>query len=369
MKLITKIYSFQLSDIEDEESAEDSRTKVAKQSDTPRISCENCPKTYKFPSGLARHMKAIHPEMLPVAATVLTEDELDKIIKETKFQIFSNKCFPPSIKIHFEESEDFQIEKELLLADLRRIYGKLVASGKVERFYAEFRTTIVDNATNYFNVEYHIAGIMSTNLCDFLHHHYKTKKEESSGPCNPVKVITQEEYHGLQNLSGYVIHQLLKKANGKRGNKLIVPLLISFLTDNIDDQPYIKMQTRGGLKAVKIECQQIFFRCEELFRQGSSKEIRKISVEAICDVALKDDIINSKFQALIKLSGINSSSEMKSFLLESMIGVFMRLRTHSLSRDYVQKYKLQVKSLKSNKHGLRKSIKKAMNKPTEEHDH
>ena len=77
--------------------------------------------------------------------------------------------------------------------------------------------------------------------------------------------------------------------------------------------------------------------------------MRKISVEAIRDVALKDAVINSKFHALIKLSGINSSSETKMFLLGSMIQMFMRLRTHSLSRDYIQKYKLQVKSLKRSK--------------------
>ena len=129
------------------------------------------------------------------------------------------------------------------------------------------------------------------------------------------------------------------------------------------------MQTRGGLKAAKTECQHIFFRAEELFRKESSKEIRKISVEAIRDAVVKDEVINSKFQSLVKVSGASASSETKIFLLESMIEVFIRLRTHSLSRDYIQKYKIEVKSLKSNKHGLRKSIKKAMNKPREEHEH
>ena len=141
------------------------------------------------------------------------------------------------------------------------------------------------------------------------------------------------------------------------------------MTDNIDDQPYIKMQTRGGLKAVKTECQQIFFKAEEIFRKESAKGIRKISVEAIRDVAIKNGVINSNFQSLVQLSGLYASSETKMFLLESMIEVYIRLRTHSLSRDYIQKYKLQVKSLKSSKKGLRKSIKKAMNKPTEEHEH
>lgn len=328
-----------------------------------QINCEKCPKTYKFKSGLTRHIIAKHPEMLPPPTVHLSEEELENLLKEARKQIVENKCFPESIKSHFKEDKEFVIETKLLLKDLKKIYGKLCDSGKVEKFYATFRTTIVDYATNFFKVEYHIAGIMSTKLCDVLYQYYKTKKEnDSPAVIRPVKVITQEEYDGLQNLSGYVIHQLLEKSNGKRGNKLIAPLLISFLTDNIDDQPYIKMQTRSGLKAAKTECQHIFFRAEELFRKESSKEtIRKISVESIRDVVVKDEIINSKFQSLVKLSGASASSETKMFLLESMIEVYIRLRTHSLSRDYIQKYKLQVKSLKGRKHGLRKSIKKAMN--------
>ena len=93
----------------------------------------------------------------------------------------------------------------------------------------QFRTTI--------EVEFHIAGIIITRLCDVLYHYYKTKDEKDSQVSKLVKAITQEEYDGLQNLSGYVVHQLLKKSKGKSGNKLVAPLLISFITDNIDNQP------------------------------------------------------------------------------------------------------------------------------------
>ena len=183
-----------------------------------------------------------------------------------------------------------------------------------------------------------------------------------------MKPISAEEYDGLQNLAGFIIHQLLKKSNGKRGNKLIAPLLISFKTDDLTDQPYIKMQNRGGLTAVKAECQEIFFKAEEIFRKESATKIRKISAMKIRDVALRDPVIISKFQSLVKLSGCSASSEVEAFVLESMVELYTRLRTHSLSRDYIQNYKQQIKSLKSNKHGLRKSIKKAMNKPTEIHE-
>ena len=361
--------SFQLSDIDDEDNGESSKEKDQHITQaSPRIKCSNCSKTYKFQGGLTRHIKAKHPELLPALTDFLSKDELENLISKTKMQLVNDRCYPPVIKERFKEDAQFDINFEILLKELQKIFGKLRVSGKVENFKTDFRTQIVDYAEKFFEVDYHIAGIFSTTLGDVLYHYHKTKDEGDSPVMRPVKPITEEEHDGLQNLAGYVIHQLLKKSNGKKGNKLVAPLLISFKTDDLTDQRYIQMQSRGGLTAVKAECQQIFFKTEEIFRRESAKEIRKISAVKIRDIVLKDPAVISKFQSLVQLSGCIASSETEAFVLESMVELFIRLRTHSLSRDYIQNYKLKVKSLKSNKHGLRKSIKKAMNKPTELHE-
>ena len=96
----------------------------------PHFNCLSCAKAYELQSGLTRHMKAEHPELLLFPMDFLSNDELESLIAKTKMQLVNNKCYPPAIKEHFKEDFQFKVNFEVLLKELQKIYGKLCANGK-----------------------------------------------------------------------------------------------------------------------------------------------------------------------------------------------------------------------------------------------
>lgn len=230
------------------------------------IQCEHCTKICKAKSGMTRHIKAKHPDTLPQRETTkpskpVHETKIDAslikdFIESAKTKIMNNKCLDTKTKTFVSSDAPIGVELEILRKEVEGGYRLL--SSSPEKFYHHFHVHIVDEAETYFPppTPFPIAGLLALQLCEVIFLFYKKSQENeiAKASIGPPRKIEPTELDGLQNLAGYIVHKQLKTANKPKGNKSLVPILMSFVTQDIEDQPLIKLKSRGGLKATTREC-------------------------------------------------------------------------------------------------------------------
>ena len=112
-------------------------------------------------------------------------------------------------------------------------------------------------------------------------------------------------------------------------------LLKSFQT-NDDEQVFIKSINRGGLTAVKRELVNVFIIAEKTFREETLTHNRKINSEKIVNDVISNpkalSFFNCLFTELI-------DDEEKNKLLKRMVKLFIKVRSFSLAKDIVTKFK------------------------------
>ena len=201
----------------------------------------------------------------------LSVDVLFESIKDIQKSMSTDECYTEVLR---NESKNFEfMMTERLYLDTRKLFKKLDEKGNGEQFYSNFYSTIVSNAPAYFpDVTSSLATLLSTNLADKIFQFYK--RPQLSVGKQPDQ-LTKPEFDGLQYLSGYVVHKLMRKAkNSPRyksaDNLKIVSALEQTLVNDeeLQAQTLISVQTRGGLTAVNTNCQNIFqrnFQCRLSF--------------------------------------------------------------------------------------------------------
>ena len=144
-------------------------------------------------------------------------------------------------------------------------------------------------------------------------------------------------------------------------NQAIIGVLENFIEKEHTSQRLIETQSRGGLSAVKTEIKKIFQHAEGMFKVHTSSTVFKIDTKSITNGILMNTEVVSLFNSLIEDSGVAIELEVKDNLLESMLNLYLRVRSFSYAKDVTNKHKFALKK-KKNK-SLRKDIKKAMDKP------
>ena len=133
-----------------------------------------------------------------------------------------------------------------------------------------------------------------------------------------------------------------------------------FIQEGCTDQRLIATTTRGGLKAVNVEIQQIFVIADETFGDHTSGayHISKVNIELIINQLMMDTSLISMYNSLIVDETINT--EVKHSLLENLLKLYIRVRAFTFAKDITNKHKYLLKKSKSK--ALRKDIKKATEK-------
>ena len=112
-----------------------------------------------------------------------------------------------------------------------------------------------------------------------------------------------------------------------------------------DPQTLIDAQTRRGLCKVGEECQNIFIRVEEKFKAETTvKHLRKIDYNKMThEITSNTDVVDF-YNSIIFKSEVNVDTEVSDNLLESMIRLYIRVRSFSLTRDITALYKQKSKA-------------------------
>ena len=125
-----------------------------------------------------------------------------------------------------------------------------------------------------------------------------------------------------------------------------------------------KFKHVGDWLQLKREIKEIFTNTEIKFRAETktNHNLRKIDLDRITDILLKDCEIISAYNAAVECSGITIDNEIKVNLLEHMLKLYLRVRAFSYAKDVADKHKSELKRKKSTSKSLRKDIKKASEK-------
>ena len=257
------------------------------------------------------------------------------------------------------------MQRKHILENVQAMFIELTNTGNAEHFYSEYYGRIILKSKEFFpSLEQPLCSLFAKRLGDKL---FASARKPVQGPFEKPSPITAREMGGLQYLSGYVVHKLLKKVKNQKNYltkecQLVIQLLSTFLTKDVSGQALIEATSRGGLTAVTRNMHQIFIAAEEKFREETSiYSIRKIDINKMTECLMTDPEIVSVYNNIIKESETHIDQEITDNLLEKMLKLYLRVRAFSLAKDIIGKHSAASKAKKAK--GLRKTIKKSSDKP------
>ena len=320
--------------------------------------CSLCAKKYKTASGLARHISQKHEGSS--SDLLFNKDTLTSLVSKAKEIIYDDLCWSTQQREIISKFEHIEKEQSILFEEIYKICKDFNKNRNATQFFASYYANVASKSSIFFsNLPRASSTTLAIQLGETVLCHL-TEKNSIDKP-NPSP-ITDREVDGLQYLSGYVIHKLLKKTKAKCNynsvdNQAVIGILENAIQKDDSNQILVCVMNRGGLTAVTDNCQQLFHRVEEQFRcETEIKHLRKIDLQKITNHLLREVDIISLFDLICDKSGMNViQPEIKYNVLESMIKLYLRVRSFSFARDITSKQNAEKKSK-----ALRKEIKKSM---------
>ena len=343
-----------------------------------------CQKICKSKRGLNRHIAVKHKECSQdnqqethnhSRESTLTTDILIGIVNDTKTRITGREVFANTLR---EEVKSYQFninEESTEFAEIQRLYEGFIKKGNAEIFYAKYYSEIALNSTKYFEgLSRNAATLLSTKLADQLLNHAKESLLPNSANYSDVqRSFSDKEVAGLQYLGGYVLQNLHKKHRTSRNCKSsesqqAMSLLSACKEDDQNarnSQRLIASLNRGGLWSPTESAQKIFLKTEHYFKSYSNQpgQFQKIDIKNITQKSAQDPDVVSSYNAIVSESGLHIDSSVSKDILHSIIHLYVRVRSFSLAKDIIQKYKIQQKQVKAK--ALRKEIQRVSEENTE----
>ena len=278
-----------------------------------------------------------------------TVDTIRDILHNTAQKIRDDNIYEKKNIITFISnvisSETCSMESEQL-EHLVKVVNKMNFKS-VEKFQMKYLKEVVNNSKDFYPKEdYRASRLLLMKFLDLFFttsiHSKKTLKEIEAAPKN----LTERELSGLQYLGGYVIHKTLKKLKGSSKQDENIQAAISALECcksplDSENQKLTAALNRGGLCFISKQTQQIFTISERYFRLKTAKvNIRHINIDAIINELVNYPYIKSLFDEIVEASNIKiQKSEIKKTTLCMIIELFVKVRSSSLAKDVVEKYR------------------------------
>lgn len=270
------------------------------------------------------------------------------------------------------KSYQFKINEESTeFAEIQRLYEGFIKKRNAEKFYAKYYSEIALNSTKYFEgLSRNAATLLSTKLAGSLLNHAKESLlPNSANYSNVQRSFSDKEVAGLQYLGGYVLQNLHKKHRTSRNcissESQQAMLLLSACKEDDQNarnsQRLIASLNRGPTESAQI----IFVITEHYFKSYSNQpgQFQKIDIKNITQKSAQDPDVVSSYNTIVSESGLHIDSSVNKDILRCIIHLYVRVRSFSLAKDIIQKYKIQQKQVKAK--ALRKEIQRASEENTE----
>ena len=293
------------------------------------------------------------------------------MINEAKQRLTENRAFPKNVR---EELRDYNFtgisEETEELLNLQNVFKCLAKKRDGEKFYSVFYSTVPLRSTSYFvGLSRNAATLLSTKLADHMLSY--SKKQGCTNSSTSGAKLTEKEMARLQYIGGYVVSKLHHKlAQSKSGvspeSQQSMSILKAGREESIDaSQKLVTCLSRGGLWGITKAAEKIFLQAEKHFRSSTCNgPVLKINIEKIRSESSSDSEVKAAYDTLLSNSELKVDKHVAKDVLQSILDLYIRVRSFSFAKDIVQNYKIKAKLLKEK--GLRKEISRASKQSDQE---
>lgn len=293
------------------------------------------------------------------------------MINEAKQRLTENRAFPKNVR---EELRDYNFtgisEETEELLNLQNVFKCLAKKRDGEKFYSMFYSTVPLRSTSYFvGLSRNAATLLSAKLADHMLSY--SKKQGCTNSSTSGAKLTEKEMAGLQYIGGYVLSKLHHKlAQSKSGvspeSQHSMSILKADREESIDaSQKLVTCLSRGGLWGITKAAEKIFLQAEKYFRSSTCNgPVLKINIEKIRSESSSDSEVKAAYDTLLSNSELKVDKHVAKDVLQSILDLYIRVRSFSFAKDIVQNYKIKAKQLKEK--GLRKEISRASKQSDQE---
>ena len=313
------------------------------------FSCQPCKKVYLTKGGYDRHMRRVHQ----TAHIKLTDNDLMGLFLESITELSIDPCYD------LEQQKNWKNMKftydESMFSTIKKIYEKMKTHLNPGKFHIEYAQVMLNISSPFLGLDFMSTIELIRKTGDKVLAHFQKFFRAGDLDGNETVMPLQEiEFEALEYLGGYVIYNVEKKLKRKPNNRQYLVVLHCFESEDNSNQVIVNMLDRGGLRGIKTTTKNIFTKTEYEFRRHTTGNIQNIDIFKITKNLLNDlDVTGNMFMAT---DGIDVAEEIVSNVVESMIIVYLRVRSFSCVRDMsIQKKKEKDTALKEK--ALRKTLK------------
>ena len=239
-------------------------------------------------------------------------------------------------------------------------------NGDLNKFYPKFYQAFADAEASFkglcrnsslllgFELANHVLAYLSG--CSFKDDVLTFKHETTQFSDKEKSIITY--------LSGYVVGTLYRRIRFAKKQYLYHQHYLSLLLackctsteTDVRNQKLVSIKNRGGLWKVNSDTSAIFSAAESYFLAATKKFTNKIDCHEIVTAMLNDSWILANLSSIRRHSSQDVKKEIAVNLLEDLLTLYIRARSHSFAKNKQQLHKIRVSKSKSR--SLRTGIKK-----------
>lgn len=336
--------------------------------------CLMCSKICLSSGGLKRHISTIHKDVVDTNAAssstsssssatttksssstqkkkkvedILHPGYLKKMILASLEKVKVDECYPPHILLQFSNFSVNSVE------DVFPCYHAVADSivkfkGDLEKFYPTFYSSVSSNDV-FPGLPKECQLILGFELANHVVAFLSGARFEQEVVSFEEKVFTPKEKAIISYISGYIIGKFYRKLRfGKNKNEyqehcLSILETCKYLEGSETDAEHLKLidaKDRGGLWRVNANTIAIFSIAECLFQNNTKHFVTKIDVSEMVSELLSDAPLVAYFNNMRARSELHVKKEVALNLLEDMLSLYLRIRSHSYAKNKQQNFKV-----------------------------
>jgi galactitol-specific phosphotransferase system IIB component len=320
------------------------------------FTCEPCKKVYLTKGGFNRHVRRVHQ----TAHIKLNDADLEALFLESITELSLDPCYVTEQQMAWKNMKF--VPDSPLFASIQSTYEKMKSHVNAQKYYTDY-TQIIMNITSPFpGLDFMSTIELLRKTGDKILAHFQ-KSFRNMGNSTDEVVITQldkNEMEALEYLGGYVVYNVEKKLKRKSNSRKYLEVLCCFESEDVSDQVIVNLLNRGGLRGIQNTTKNIFIKTEHEFRKHTRGNFQNIDIFEITKTLLNDlEVTGNMFMATDNIMDLKE--EIVSNVVESMIIVYLRVRSFSCVRDLVTQKKME-KDVALKEKALRKTLKKNTDK-------
>ena len=362
-----------VTEAEGEDIEEEFNNALSEIQDEKSFPCAKCEKVCKSKGGLTRHTNEKHNEITAeqesLELNLFCPDTVASVVESIKSQIFREKLYGSDMNDSIKAVSSSQALFNALFPLYAKFCRKKSQDQLIESFFA-----LMPQSTRLLNCEdYKAANLIMIHIPEHLVGFYninrgRTDRTETAQTSEALQSNTQSldkaERGPLSYVAGYVVSKLFQTSKRKNGeHKEELNSLQSMKSSGTSS--FIASRTRGGLFNPSENLVVILEESEKTFRQQvceSKLTLRNIPVETICNLTLKSPKVKSLRENIVLTAGVSTTGQTQKLCLENLIKLYLKVRSFSYARDYLNKHKIKEK--KTRQKALRKDLKRSADSPT-----